>query len=76
MSTYAILGATGNTGIALTKLLLKTPNARVRAYCRNKARLIQNIPEATENKRLEVFEGNIHDVDLFLRCLNESSSSQ
>lgn len=69
MATYAILGATGNTGISLTQLLLRTPDARVHAYCRNKAKLMRSVPEAVENKRLEVFEGSIYDVDLFVRCL-------
>jgi putative NADH-flavin reductase len=69
MATYAILGATGNTGLSLTQLLLRTPDARVHAYCRNKAKLMRSLPAGADSKRLEVFEGSIHDVDLFVRCL-------
>lgn len=69
MATYAILGATGNTGVSLTQLLLRTPDARVHAYCRNKAKLMRSVPEAVDNKRLQAFEGSICDVDLFVRCL-------
>lgn len=70
MSTYAVLGATGNTGISLTQLLLRTPDARVHAYCRNKAKLMSSLPAEADNKRLKVFAGSIHDVDLFVQCFN------
>lgn len=69
MATYAILGATGNTGSALIQNLLRTPNAKVHAYCRNKAKLLHILPELQDNKRVEVFEGSIHDEELMANCI-------
>jgi putative NADH-flavin reductase len=69
MSSYAILGATGNCGSALVNNLLKSPNNKVHAYCRNKAKLIRMMPHAVENKRMEIFEGSVTDVELMKNCL-------
>ena len=68
-SSYAILGATGNCGSALIQVLLKSPNNKINAYCRNKGKLTRLLPEVVENKRVEVFEGSIQDVDLMARCV-------
>ena len=69
MATYAILGATGNTGSALIQNLLKTPSCKINAYCRNKKKLLNKLPEVVENKRVQIFEGSIDDVDLHVSCL-------
>ncbi|RAH41252.1 oxidoreductase tpcG [Aspergillus brunneoviolaceus CBS 621.78] len=72
MSTYAILGATGNCGTALIDNLLRTENARIHAYCRNKAKLTQKVPAAADSKRITVFEGNIYDIDLLAECIRDT----
>nr|A0A5B8YUY5.1 RecName: Full=Oxidoreductase GME11367; AltName: Full=Dibenzodioxocinones biosynthesis cluster protein GME11367 [Pestalotiopsis microspora]QED41498.1 putative NAD-dependent dehydratase [Pestalotiopsis microspora] len=69
MATYAVLGSTGNTGKCLVELALQQPNAKVHAYCRNKTKLTNQLPIIIDNKRVEVFEGSIYDVDLFVDCL-------
>lgn len=69
MASYAVLGATGNTGKSLIELILQQPNAKIHAYCRNKNKLSAQLPIVVENKRVEIFEGNIYDVDLFVNCL-------
>jgi putative NADH-flavin reductase len=69
MATYAVLGATGNTGKSLIELILQQPNAKVHAYCRNKAKLGNQLPIVVDNKSVDVFEGSIYDVDLFVNCL-------
>ena len=74
MATYAILGATGNCGSALIENLLSTKDAKVNAYCRNKQKLIQKVPQVddennNEEKRVRVFEGSIYDVDLLADCI-------
>ena len=61
--TYAVLGATGNCGTALTQLLLKDPNAHIRAFVRNEAKLISLIPSVVDNKNVEVVKGSIHDIE-------------
>jgi len=67
--TYAILGATGNCGTSLVQILLKNPEARINAYCRNKQKFTRLLPAESENKRVQVFEGNIKDVQLMKSCI-------
>ncbi|KAK8050747.1 NAD-dependent epimerase/dehydratase [Apiospora phragmitis] len=70
MAAYAVLGSTGNCGTALIRnLLLSTQPITVHAYCRNEAKLCRLIPEITDNKRVRVFTGSIHDVDLMMDCV-------
>ncbi|KAL2169148.1 hypothetical protein VTG60DRAFT_6388 [Thermothelomyces hinnuleus] len=69
--TYAVLGSTGNCGTALIEILLKKPNARIHAYCRNRAKLQRLLPHISESGRVRVFEGSIQDVDLLATCLRD-----
>jgi putative NADH-flavin reductase len=69
MATYAILGSTGNCGSALIQNILKSPKNKINAYCRNRAKLQRLLPGVIENKRVKVFEGSIHDVQLMVDCL-------
>lgn len=69
MATYAVLGATGNTGNSLIQLLLQSPNTKVHAYCRNKAKLRRILPEVLGNENVEIFEGSIEDVNLLANCV-------
>jgi hypothetical protein len=71
-ATYAVLGATGNCGKALIQILLKTPDAKIRAFCRNKAKLLGLIPEVVDNKQVEIFEGSIHDIPLITSVVRET----
>lgn len=68
VTTYAILGSTGNCGTAIIELLLRTPKVKINAFCRNQAKLIRLIPEVADSKKVEVFQGSIQDVDLLARC--------
>ncbi|KAH8703354.1 hypothetical protein BGW36DRAFT_393717 [Talaromyces proteolyticus] len=72
MTTYAVLGTTGNCGTALIDLLLLTPDARVKAYCRNKNKLIQKVPNLDGNKRVQVYEGSVCDIDLLVDCSRDT----
>ena len=74
MATYAILGATGNCGTALIENLLRTEDAKVNAYCRNKDKLIQKVPQVDNSdndndKRVRIYEGSIYDIDLLADCI-------
>ena len=69
MATYAIFGATGNCGSSLIQVLLTAPATKVNAYCRNKAKLIRLMPNVAESKRVQIFEGQIDNVDLFANCI-------
>ncbi|KAK4234617.1 oxidoreductase AflX [Achaetomium macrosporum] len=70
-NTYAVLGATGNTGTALIRQLLKKPEVRIHAYCRNRAKLLRLVPEVKveEGDRVRVFEGSIHESELITSCI-------
>jgi putative NADH-flavin reductase len=68
-ATYAVLGATGNCGTALIDNILRVPEAKVNAYCRNRSKLLNKMPHLVDNKRVEIFEGNVQNVDLLARCI-------
>lgn len=70
MVSYSIIGATGNCGSSLIHVLLQSPGTEVHAYCRNKAKLIRMMPELLDNKRVQIFEGQIDDVDLLGGCIS------
>lgn len=69
MVTYAVLGGTGNCGAALIQNFLQTPDTRINVYCRNQPKLHDLLPEIVDNKRVQVFQGSIHDVDLMTSCI-------
>ncbi|KAI3545143.1 hypothetical protein CABS01_11805 [Colletotrichum abscissum] len=69
MPVYAIIGATGNTGTALIEQLSRNPAAHIRAFCRDKNKLLKAAPYVLDSKRVEVFEGSIHDVELLAQCI-------
>ncbi|KAK4985846.1 hypothetical protein LTR50_005700 [Elasticomyces elasticus] len=70
MSSYAVLGATGNIGQALLKVLLQSPGSQIHAYCRSKQKLMKLLPNITDNKQVDVFEGNLDDIELLVNCLS------
>ena len=74
MPTYTILGVTGNCGLALLQLLLKTPEAHIKVYCRNQNKLHRLAPEVIGSKKVEVFAGSIVDVDLLAKAMNGSQA--
>ena len=74
MASYAILGATGNCGSSLIQVLLPTPQVKIHAYCRNKAKLIRLLPQMQDSKKVEIFEGQIDDVDLLATCIRGCSA--
>jgi putative NADH-flavin reductase len=70
MATYTVIGATGNCGSAIIEILLQSPDAKVHAYCRNKAKLIGLMPEVLQTARVQIFEGQIDDLELLTKCIH------
>jgi len=68
MANYAVFGATGNCGRSLIEVLLQSPNTKIQAYCRNKAKLTRMMPKTVATNRVQIFEGQIDDVELFASC--------
>lgn len=69
MSSYAVLGATGNTGQALVQVLLQSPRNQIHAYCRSKSKLVRVCPAAADEKQVRVFEGSLDNVALLADCM-------
>lgn len=69
MASYAILGATGNTGLSLLEQLGKSSNNTIHALVRSRSKLERLYPINDSNANLKVFEGNIADVDTVAQCL-------
>lgn len=69
MPTYAVLGATGNTGTALIQIILRSPDNQVHAFCRDKAKLSRLLPEAVTNPHLHIYEGTIDNIPVLASCI-------
>lgn len=74
MPTHTVLGATGNTGRALIETLLQNPDAKINAFCRNRRKLIQLLPQTESNPQIEIFEGSISDISLLASAIQEASA--
>jgi hypothetical protein len=70
MPSYAVLGATGNTGLCLVQILLHSRQKKqINAYCRSSEKLFRLCPEAANNPNVKVFEGTLDDQTLLTNCL-------
>ncbi|GAB7355637.1 hypothetical protein MBLNU459_g6357t2 [Dothideomycetes sp. NU459] len=70
MPSYAVLGATGNTGQCLLQVLSQSPENHVRAYCRSKAKLQRLSPDICSNEKFKVYEGDLEDGALIAECIS------
>ena len=68
-STYAVLGATGNTGSELVKCLLCRPSTRIHVYARSASRLRSMHPSLSSNPNISIHVGDLTDVKLLSSCL-------
>ena len=71
MDTYAVLGSTGNCGTALIQNLLQRPKAKIRAYCRNRSKLLRLLPEIESTCQVDIIEGSISDIPLLTSCVRD-----
>ncbi|RDW62909.1 oxidoreductase tpcG [Aspergillus mulundensis] len=71
-ASYAVLGATGNTGSALVQNLLRSPVSHINAYCRNKLKLLRLLPELSEAQNVTVYEGSIIELSLITACIRNT----
>jgi putative NADH-flavin reductase len=72
MPTYAVLGATGNTGQSLLKVLTQNPTNKVHAYCRSKSKLQNLQPEIVARGNVEVFEGGLTNTEIIRDCIKDT----
>ena len=71
MATYAVLGSTGNCGTALIQTLLQQPKARIKAYCRNRAKLLRLLPGIEVSEQVEIIEGGIQEEQRLAACIRD-----
>lgn len=72
MATYAILGATGQTGSHILQLLLRDhPSAEINVLVRSRAKLEAMLPDTlgAYSLRLHIYEGTITDIPVLTACL-------
>lgn len=69
MPTYAILGATGSTGQSLLNLLVQSPDNKIHAYCRSKAKLEKLSPKLAASQNVDVYPGALDDIPLIADCI-------
>ncbi|CAK4034450.1 aflX ordB monooxygenase oxidase [Lecanosticta acicola] len=69
MPSYAVLGATGNTGLSLIKVLLKSPENEIKAYCRSRAKLLKQCPPLAARENAQIFEGPLSRSEILAECL-------
>lgn len=72
MPSYAVMGATGGVGRSLVQVLLQSPENRINAYCRSRAKLHRLCPETIKSDEVRVFEGRLDDVSLIADCLRNT----
>lgn len=75
MSTYAVLGATGNTGAAILEILAQKPENRIRAFVRSAAKLRNQQPRLVKSGQLEIFEGQLSDTEVLATCLDGTKAA-
>ena len=74
MSTFAILGATGQTGQQLTKLILLNPSNKLNLYVRSESKLLALFPDLKSNKNVTIFSGSLSDVNLIKECTSNTKA--
>lgn len=79
MPTYAMLGATGNTGLNILRVLTKTQSyaqdpVHIHAYARSKSKLLSSHPDAASDDRVSIFAGVLEDLDLLASCLKGANA--
>lgn len=72
MPSYAVLGATGNTGLQLVNIIAKSPDKTIHAYCRSKSKLQKLAPDVASSPQLKVFEGQLSEVDVIADCIRNT----
>ncbi|KAH6621974.1 hypothetical protein C7974DRAFT_214213 [Boeremia exigua] len=69
MSSYAVLGGTGQIGGTILKLLGKDPKNKINVLVRSRAKLEKSYPSLSSNPNIRVFEGNISDIENLKQCI-------
>ena len=74
MSTYAILGATGQVGGSVLEVLGQQPSRQIHCFVRSKAKLEQQRPEICSRSTVKIFEGDISNLDILTDCIRNTGA--
>ncbi len=72
-TTYAILGATGQTGSELTKHLISRNDLHLNLYARSQSKLLSVDTTIPSNPNITLFIGSIDDTSVITSCLKDTS---
>jgi uncharacterized protein YbjT (DUF2867 family) len=71
MKTFAVLGATGQTGSELVRLLQEAPN-HLNVYARSTSRLAEKHPKLVSAKNVTIFIGDLANAELLASCMRDA----
>ena len=69
MSTYALLGATGQVGNCVLQVLAEDPDRKIHAFVRSRSKLERMSPDICSSPNLTIFEGDISNIDVLQKCI-------
>lgn len=73
MSSYAILGATGQIGgNILTVLLAKQPPVEIHCFVRTKAKLLKAHPDLASASNVTIYEAGLDDTAALAQCIKDT----
>lgn len=72
MSTYAILGATGQVGGSILSLLGSSSENSIKVLVRSRAKLEKAHPTLSSSSKIHIFEGDISDIPTLKNCITNT----
>lgn len=73
--TYAILGATGQTGGSVLQVLAsERPDVNINCLVRSRSKLERMYPDIVASRNVKVFEGQISNIPLLTDCIRGTSA--
>ncbi|KAF4556360.1 putative NAD(P)H-binding protein 2 [Elsinoe fawcettii] len=73
-TTFALIGATGQTGRIVLRRLLDRQDIHINIYVRSKSKLLGQSPSLEKSSRVSIFEGAVTDTTTFMSCLRGAST--
>ena len=69
MTTYAVLGCTGQTGGSILEILLQSPDNKIRAYVRSKQKLLSMHLGLDKLPNVSIYEAGLDNIDELTKCI-------
>ena len=69
MSTYALLGATGQVGNTILNVLSEDSSRKIHAFVRSSQKLQRVSPDICSSPNVTIFEGDISNIDVLQKCI-------